>query len=120
MFALTSWLTLPYFLAWIGNPVYQQAVHWYRWLIFAMILNTVGVVPHYALYSHGFDKPIIQSQMAALLIFGLSVLGLSLRYGPLTVPMGLSFAFAGLLILKFIAYKNIFKSPKASGPFNSL
>ncbi len=84
--------------------MYQQATSWYPWLLSAMTLNAIGLVPHYGLYAHGQDKPIIYSHLISLLAFAASTWLLSAHFGPLAVPMGLNAAFALILIWKSISY----------------
>lgn len=119
IFGLASWIALPYLLAWIGNPLYQQMVHWYPWLLSAITINAVGMVPHYALYARGEDKPIIYSHVLALITF-LVVTGLSIgAFGAFAVPIGLNAAFTSLLLWKAIAYASLVHKDKQSRPSHS-
>lgn len=114
VFGFISWLVLPYLLAWIGNPVYQDAQHWYPWLLFAMIFNALSMVPHYALYASGNDRHIIFSHIGALVVFVLAVWALSYTYATFAVPLGLNSAFAFLLLWKSGAYWQHFSSQSFS------
>lgn len=104
-FSLVSWLGLPYLLHWIGKETYIAAIGFYPWLLLATVLNAIGMVPHFALYASGKDKPIIGSHVAALLTFGVTVLALRDISGPLAVPQGLIASFMLILIWKFSAYR---------------
>ena len=103
-FAVISWFILPLLLDWINNPVYSNAVGLYPWLLLAVIINGVGLVPHYALYAKGNDRPIIQGHMAALLTFVVATWLFSTTYPTLAVPIGINFAFLVILVWKTIAY----------------
>ena len=103
-FAICSWLALPYLLNWIGNTTYQNALHWYPWLLSATVLNALSMVPHYALYARGQDRHIIYSHMGALAIFVLAVWALSGTYSELAVPLVLNVAFGFILLWKAAAY----------------
>lgn len=103
-FGLVSWLLMPLLLDWIGNPVYRDALPLYPWILMAMILNAVGMVPHYGLYARGLDRPIIQSHIAALPAFVLSVWLFSASQTELAVPLGLNVSFALILVWKTVAY----------------
>jgi O-antigen/teichoic acid export membrane protein len=103
-FAICSWLALPYLLNWIGNTTYQNALHWYPWLLSATVLNALSMVPHYALYARGQDRHIIYSHIGALAIFVLAVWALSGSYSTLAVPLGLNVAFGFILLWKAAAY----------------
>ena len=104
LFGMSSWLVLPYFLAWIGNPIYLQATPWYPWLLAAMTLNALGLVPHYALYARGIDKPIIYSHLASLPAFAVTVCVCSNVYTVLAVPIALNVAFGLILVWKTYSY----------------
>jgi len=109
-FAFVSWLILPELLGWIRNPVYVQYLWLYPWVLSALVINAIGMVPHYALYAYGVDRPIIRSQFAALLVFPLAVWGLS-RFQPvLAVPLGLNVAFATILVWKATACFQVSRS----------
>jgi O-antigen/teichoic acid export membrane protein len=103
-FSIFSWLALPYLLSWIGNPVYQNAQHWYPWLLTAMVMNALSMVPHFALYAGGQDRHIIYSHIGALLVFVLTVWATSSAYAALAVPLGLNAAFAFILLWKTASY----------------
>ncbi|MDC7716938.1 oligosaccharide flippase family protein [Vogesella sp. DC21W] len=104
MFGIISWLVLPYLLSWIGNPLYLKAVSWYPWLLLAMIVNAIGMVPHYALYACDVDKPIIYSHLAALIIFVLVIAIFSHWLGYQAVFFGINAAFACIFIWKAVSY----------------
>jgi len=104
VFGFISWILLPYLLRWIGNPLYLQALPLYPWLLAAISINAIGMVPHYALYARGMDKPIIYSHIGALVAFILSTWLLSPKYPAMAIPIGLNIAFSVILILKTIVY----------------
>lgn len=111
-FALVSWFLLPHFLSWINNPIYQQALPMYPWLLSAMLINALSMVPHYALYARSADKPIIYSHLAALFIFIMTTWGFSSKDPSLAVPIGLVSAFAGLLLIKTLSYLELIQKEK--------
>ena len=104
VFSLVSWLLLPYLLDWIGNPVYKRNIGLYPWLLSAMVINSLGMIPHYALYARQTDRAIIYSHLASLLVFGLVTWVFSYRFGGLSVAIGLNAAFAIILLWKTYAY----------------
>ena len=69
-----------------------------------MTLNALSMVPHYALYARGLDKPIIHSHMAALAIFLGATALLAPTHNMQAVLIGLNAAFASILLWKSIAY----------------
>ncbi|WP_149334313.1 lipopolysaccharide biosynthesis protein [Halopseudomonas laoshanensis] len=115
IFAVVSWLLLPYLLVWIDNSVYSGAIRLYPYLLLAMTINALSMVPHYALYARGQDRPIIRSHVAALFVFVLAT-WIASKYSPVfAVPMGLVFSFAVILAWKGVAYaqlRNLDRKPK--------
>jgi len=104
VFAIISIALLPYLLAWIDNPQYANATEIYPLLLLALVLNALGMVPHYALYAKRKDNSIVLSQIFALLVFILSTWGLSHYIGTMAIPMSLCIAFAVPLFWKSYAY----------------
>ena len=104
---------LPYLLAWIGNPLYSNASYLYPWLLLAIVLNALSLVPHYALYARGQDKPIIHSHLAALVVFVISTLALSAHVSVLAIPIGLAFSFLVILTWKSLAYRSVCRADPA-------
>lgn len=109
-FSLISWLLLPYLLRWINNPIYLNAIDLYPWLLLAMVINALSMVPHFALYARGHDRSIIYSHIAALIVFVLTTCVFSIYFSVMAVPIGLNFSFAVILIWKTIAYRRIDKT----------
>jgi len=103
-FGVASSLLLPYLLNWIGKPIYENEIYLYFWILGAAILNVVSMVPHYALYARGQDKPIVISHIAALPVFALSTWALSYAHPASAVPIGVCLAFLLVLIWKSISY----------------
>ena len=102
-FALISWFLVPFLLDWIGNPVYKNAVQLYPWILMAMTINALGMVPHYVLYAYGKDRPIILSHLATLPTFVLSTSLVGIFQPLLAVPIGLGASFILVLVWKTIA-----------------
>lgn len=116
LFSLISWLLLPYLINWIGNPIYLQGISWYPWLISAMTLNALALVPHFALYARGVDKPIIYSHLAAPLTFILLTWTFSATYSALAVLIGLNMAFFLIFLWKTYAYMTLIRKEKNLSP----
>lgn len=115
-FAIVSWILLPYLLNWVGNPVYQNALGLYPWVLAATTLNAISMVPHYALYARGRDRPIIWSHIAALPAFALSTWAISQIDPVLAVPASLVTAFGLILAWKTLAYWKIISSEDRPKP----
>lgn len=109
-FGFASWASLPYLLDWVGKSVYQHALGLYPWVLLAAIINAVGMVPHYALYARGSDKPIIYSHIAALPVFVISTWCLSRSHAELAVPIGMTISFTLIMVWKAVAYHQLDRS----------
>ena len=103
-FSVVSLLLLSPLLSWLGNPLYVAQQNLYPWLLIAMVLYSLGMVPHYALYAQGLDRPIIQSHLTSFIIFVIATWLFSQRWPLLAVPLGLCAAFALILIWKGWAF----------------
>lgn len=103
-FAVVSIHLLPYLLEWIDKPAYLDAIHLYPWLLLAMVINALGMIPHYALYASRRDNIIIYSHLLAMIAFVAATWVLSDALGVMAVPAGLNVAFLTILILKTLGY----------------
>lgn len=103
-FGLIAWALLPLLLDWIGKPLYHSALDLYPWLFAATVLQALSMVPHYALYARGKDRPIITSHLLALPVFALATAAAAPTQGALAVPIGLCAAFLLILGWKTLAW----------------
>lgn len=103
-FAVISLALLPGLLSWIANPVYTTHQNFYPWLLAMMVLNALGMIPHYALYAQRHDRPIIQSHIIGFAAFLFGTWLVSSYYPYIAIPAGLCCAFAFILFWKTMAY----------------
>lgn len=104
LFGIVSWLVLPFLLRWIGSLVYIEALGLYPLILLAIILNALSMVPHYALYAIGGDRPILYSHIVSIIFFVVTTWvasNFTLKYA---VPIGLVFAFGLIFVWKAAAY----------------
>lgn len=114
-FSAVSWVLLPHILDWIAQPVYQQNIWLYPWILLATVLNALGMVPHVALYARQRDRAIIASHIVAMVVFGASVWLIAQTHPLLAVPAGLVIFFSVILAYKSIAYLCMDRTTNASG-----
>lgn len=116
-FAVVSLLLLSPLLSWLGNPLYAAQQYLYPWVLIAMVLFALSMVPHFALYAQGIDRPIVHSHIASLFVFVIATWFFSQRWPLLAVPLGLCVAFALILIWKAWAFFKLtplpYRSPQA-------
>lgn len=103
-FCCISLILIPHLLLWIGNPLYQQSEWMYSWLIAAISIYAISMVPHFALYARGLDKPIIYSHIISLLTFGIVTWLFSHLNDELSVLIGLNASFFTILIWNSVSY----------------
>lgn len=99
-FAIISPLLINPLLTWLGNPLYATQQHLYPWVLAIMVIYALGMVPHYALYAQGIDRPIIQSHIASLITFIAATWVFSQYWPLLAVSLGLCSAFTLILAWK--------------------
>lgn len=103
-FAVAALVLIGPLLQLLGKPIYLEQQGLFPWLLLATLLYAVGMVPHYALYAQGHDRPIIHSHIASLLLFVPATWLLSLYLPLLAVPLGLCTAFLSILLWKSWAF----------------
>lgn len=113
-FSAVSLLLLSHLLGWLGNPLYVAHQNLYPWMLITMILYALGMVPHYALYAQGLDRPIIQSHIGSLVIFVIATWLFSQSWPMFAVPLGLCAAFGLILVWKAWAFFKLTPLPYRS------
>lgn len=109
-FAIVSLTVLPYLLSWINNPIYFNNSHLFGYILVAMVLYCISMVPHFALYAKGHDKALITSHVTGLVVFLASAWALSVKYSYFAILIGLILSFMCILVMKFYF---LFKSNKS-------
>ena len=104
IFGAAALLAIDPLLIWLNKPLYLAHKSIFLWTLLITLLYSLSMVPHYALYAQGLDRPIIHSHITSLLIF-IPVTWLLSRYWPLqAVPAGLCIAFVFILLWKCLAF----------------
>lgn len=106
-FTVLSMVALPFLLVWLDRPVYSQHSGLFPYLLCAMVIFSLSMVPHYMLYAQGHDRPIIYSHVAAFVCFIFGTVIASAWDVLLAVPIALCMAFAALLFWKSMAYMRL-------------
>lgn len=114
-FTLVSALLLPILLNWIGRDVYQAQIGLYYWIVAAMIAYSLGMVPHYALYAQGRDRPIVASHLASLAVFAGATHAMTTVSHTYAVPIGVFTAMTTVLLWKTAVYVKISRQDVRDG-----
>ena len=86
----------------LDKPVFTDNRHLMYWLLLATALQALCLIPHLALYGMRRDAPIMQSQLAGLVVFCLGA-WLLRPLGAVAVPLALCLAWALILAWKSMA-----------------
>ncbi|WP_350648848.1 oligosaccharide flippase family protein [Pseudomonas sp. HY13-MNA-CIBAN-0226] len=103
-FALIAIAVIDPLLNWLDKPLYLEHKNLFQWLLLATLLYAIGMVPHFALYAQGQDRPIIHSHIASLICFIPATWLASTHWPYLAVPLGMCATFALILFWKSWAY----------------
>ncbi|MCM0612635.1 hypothetical protein KFJ24_09170 [Marinobacter sediminum] len=104
IFSSVAWLAVEPLLQWLERPLYQEYQHLFGWLLFANALFVTSMVPHYALYARGKDKPLIIGHLVGFAVFTMATPVFSLFTSELAVPLGLITAFGFILGWKTLQF----------------
>lgn len=108
-------IVLPMLLSVFGRSFYLEHLFIFYWLLGAIMLYVLGMVPHYGLYAAGRDRPIIGSHVAGLLIFLITAYALASMAGSLAVPWALCITFATIFGWKLGSFAVLWRSQCAVG-----
>lgn len=92
-------------LGWVGRNIYIDNFYLLKWLLLAVTIYTLSMVPHVGLYARRQDKAILYSQLLGFVIFFCGVLWGAPQYGVIAIPWSLCLSFLSILIWKFAAYR---------------
>ncbi len=104
LFILIALLVIEPLLLLIDKPFYLSQLSLFPLVLSAIALYAVGMVPHYALYAQGLDKPIIFSHLGTVMVFVPVTALLAAEYPDKAVLLGLIATFTILLIWKTWAF----------------
>lgn len=93
-----------YVLRWLNNPVYAENVFILYWLLLAVTIYSLSMIPHLGLYAFGYDKTISYSQLTGFFVFLALVYSFGDSLGVVAVPIGMCAAFILIFSWKLIAY----------------
>ncbi|WP_300435891.1 hypothetical protein [Zoogloea sp.] len=106
LFTVISLIALPWLVEWISKPAYDRFSFLYFWLLGAMILYGLSMVPHYGLYAIRKDVHILASHVFGFIGFFLGVFFLRdvLYRHELVVPIALCASFFMVLAIKSVLF----------------
>lgn len=113
-FSVVALLLVGPLLVWIDKSLYIEHQNLFPWLLLAMVLYAVSMIPHYGLYAQGYDRQILISHIASLQIFILATWALSIAYAHLAVPFGLCISFLFMLCWKSWCFYRLTPAPYCS------
>lgn len=103
-FLIVALTIIRWLLHLIGHAIYVEEITIFRWVLAAVTLFSMSMIPHYGLYSQGFDRPIIYSHIFGLLAFLVAFIVGMYEYPERSVMIALIFAFAFIFAFKLHAF----------------
>jgi O-antigen/teichoic acid export membrane protein len=100
VFVFFAWLLIEPLLGWVGRPAYSGNAILFPWVLAALIVFALGMVPHYSLYALELDRHIIISHISGLVVFLVSGVLLAPLSGHFAVPAAMVLAFLVVLVWK--------------------
>ena len=97
----------PFVLSWIGKGVYIDNFFLLQWLLLAVIIYAVSMVPHIGLYAKHYDKTILYSQVFGLLVFFVGCFIGVPMFGAIAVVWAMCLSFLVILVWKATVYQLI-------------
>ncbi|TNE86134.1 MAG: hypothetical protein EP324_08550 [Gammaproteobacteria bacterium] len=104
IFVVTALLLIDPLLNWLDKPLYREQEGMFPWILMAIVLYALGMIPHFALYAQGRDSPIIYSHIVSLAVFIPATWFFSTQWPDIAIPLGLCAAFLLILVWKLLAY----------------
>lgn len=106
IFTAISLTALPWLVEWISKPAYVRFSFLYFWLLGAMILYGLSMVPHYGLYAICKDAYILASHIFGFFVFFLGIVFLRdvLYRQELVVPIALCASFFMVFAIKSVLF----------------
>lgn len=104
IFAVTALLLIDPLLNWLDKPLYREQEGMFPWILMSTVLYALGMIPHFALYAQGRDRPIIHSHLVSLAVFVPATWFFSTQWPHIAIPLGLCAAFFLILVWKLLAY----------------
>ena len=104
---LACWMLSEPLLNWLDKPIYLEHLYVLKWLLLAVSIYAVGLIPHIGLYAHGRDRALVLSQLAGFAVFlAVAIVG-DHAQGLMNVATALCLAFSVMLAWKFVAYRSL-------------
>ncbi|MGR7920562.1 lipopolysaccharide biosynthesis protein [Zobellella denitrificans] len=103
-FVVVAWFVIEPLLSMLDKPFYIEQLFLFPWVLTVMVLYAIGMVPHYALYAQGLDKPIIYSHLSTVIVFVPTTWLFSLQLPDKAVLLGMMVTLVILLLWKTWAF----------------
>ena len=107
--ALLAYFLLKPFLFYLGNTFYLDNFSIFKWIVLAIFIHCISMVPHYGLYAKGGDRYIILSHATGLIVFIAGVFAISPYDKVASVPYALIMAFLVIFVIKSISFHALLK-----------
>jgi hypothetical protein len=92
-------------LLWLDRPIYTEEIQFFYWLLAAMGLFGISMIPHMGLYACGQDRSIVTAHILSLIVFVGGVALMKSQLASTAIPIGLVLAFLFLWLFKEARYR---------------
>lgn len=99
-FVVFSGIAIEFVLEWVGKPLFVERLEMFYWILGAIVIYSLGMVPHYGLYAQHRDAEIIWCHSLSLVVFISSGVLLARNGGDFSIPKALCVTFSFMLLWK--------------------
>ena len=92
-------------VGYIGKSVYIDNIYILYWLLAAVAINILSLIPHIGLYSLGKDRVIVVSSILGFIVFLIVSYFLEKHYGVFSIPLAMCSAWLSIFLWKVVAYR---------------
>ncbi len=103
-FSIGLFISIKPMLHFIGREVYFEQIKTLWILLISMGVYCLGLVPHYALYSHGADRSMVVASVLSAFVFLSAAIYLTPMYGAQGMAFSMLFGLGSLGVLKTVLY----------------
>ena len=99
-FLVFSGIAIEYVLQWVGKPLFLERLEMFYWILGAIVIYSLSMVPHYGLYAQHRDAMIIWCHCLSLVVFISSGVFFAGSGGDFSIPKALCATFSFMLLWK--------------------
>ncbi|MDR5733105.1 hypothetical protein QCE47_12210 [Caballeronia sp. LZ025] len=87
-------------LALVNKPIYAEHFGMFLWILSAVVLFSLSMIPHYVLYATRRDRAILAANLSSMVVFIATAPLLAPHFESLAIPIALTAAFGSMYASK--------------------